>query len=110
MLQITKQWAVAEYLGNCGVFTISEYCGDTLTSAAPSLEWAERASIAVQLLEFAFNATFQNPNFSFYFTDMTADNFAVSKSGKVKLVDLDNVIVVDKYPKGRKVEIVFQLL
>uniref|UniRef100_A0A1B6LT47 FAM69 protein-kinase domain-containing protein n=1 Tax=Graphocephala atropunctata TaxID=36148 RepID=A0A1B6LT47_9HEMI len=98
--QVTKDWAVAEYLGGCGDFTVWQYCGDTLTWVVPELDWMARSFIAKQLLQFAFNATFRHPRFSFYFTDMSPDNFAVSPEDEVRLVDLENVIVVDKYPEG----------
>ncbi|KAG8305494.1 hypothetical protein J6590_068886 [Homalodisca vitripennis] len=97
--KVTKDWAVAEYLGGCGDFTVSRYCGYTLTWVIPQLDWMTRSSVAVQLLQFAFNATFSHPQFAFYFTDMSPDNFAVSSDGKVRLVDLEHVIVVDKYPE-----------
>lgn len=101
MLQVTKDWAVAPYLGSCGFIAVSEFCGDSLTWTAPKLNWSERAVVAIQLLQFAFNATFDNPNFAFYFTDMYADNFAVSPEKNVRLVDLEDVIVVDKLAKGK---------
>lgn len=34
---------------------------------------------------------------------MTSDNFAVSSEGIVRLVDLEHVIVVDKYPRGKTI-------
>lgn len=88
-------------MGSCGELTVSKYCGNTLTWVVPSLNWAQRSAIAKQLLLFAFNTTLQHPNFAFYFTDMTPDNFAVSSEGIVRLVDLEHVIVVDKYPRGK---------
>uniref|UniRef100_A0A1B6EJF5 FAM69 protein-kinase domain-containing protein n=1 Tax=Cuerna arida TaxID=1464854 RepID=A0A1B6EJF5_9HEMI len=81
--QVVKDWAVAEYLGSCGDFTVSRYCGYTLTWVMPQLNWTTRSSVAVQLLQFAFNATFSHPQFAFYFTDMSPDNFAVSADGKI---------------------------
>lgn len=74
-----------------------------LTWVVPSLNWTQRSAIAKQLLLFAFNTTLQHPNFAFYFTDMTSDNFAVSSEGIVRLVDLEHVIVVDKYPRGKTI-------
>lgn len=91
---------MSPYLGSCGLISVSEYCGESLTSIAPKLIWNDRASLAIQLLNFAFNATFDNPDFGFYFTDMSADNFAVSADGIIRLVDLENVIIVDKHAKG----------
>ncbi|XP_054283790.1 uncharacterized protein LOC129000803 isoform X2 [Macrosteles quadrilineatus] len=99
--QVTQQWAVAPYLGACGVVSVSEYCGPSLTSVFSQLAWKQRSSLAVQLLTFAFNATFDNKAFAFYFTDLTPDNFAVSDSNEIRLVDLDNVIVVDKNPSEK---------
>lgn len=64
------------------------------------MNWSERATVATELLQFAFNATFDDPSFAFYFTDMSADNFALSSGRNVRLVDLENVIVVDKLAQG----------
>ena len=35
-------------------------------------------------------------DFALYITDANFDNFAVDKSGKVTVIDLENIIVVDK--------------
>ena len=34
--------------------------------------------------------------FALYLTDVTYDNFVVDSAGKVKLVDLEDIVVVDK--------------
>ena len=34
--------------------------------------------------------------FSFYFTDMTYDNIAVNRDGKIVIIDLEDILIVDK--------------
>uniref|UniRef100_A0A1B6DKK0 FAM69 protein-kinase domain-containing protein n=2 Tax=Clastoptera arizonana TaxID=38151 RepID=A0A1B6DKK0_9HEMI len=69
-----------------------------LTTFAKTATWKEKISISKQLLEAALTFTFDHPKFSFYFTDISADNFAISKEGRLKFIDMDDVIIVDKNP------------
>lgn len=44
----------------------------------------------------AFNFTFSHPHFSLYFTDLTMDNVAVDSNITLHIIDLENVILVNK--------------
>lgn len=103
MFQVLKGWPIATYLGSCGNIIASEHCGEMLTSYAKKANWNTRVSLSQQLLEAALKFTFDHPNFSFYFTDISADNIAVSDEGVLKFVDVENVIIVDKNPIGNVV-------
>ncbi|KAJ9585287.1 hypothetical protein L9F63_002917 [Diploptera punctata] len=98
IMQVLRQedgWPVAKYLGACGRIIVEEYVGQMLYTyyAAP---WIQRASFAHQLLVAAYNFTYSHLNFSFYLTDISPDNIAVDANGRIKFVDLENVVVVDK--------------
>lgn len=55
-----------------------------------------QADIAFQLMKLAELLTNNKAEFALYFTDIHMDMFAVDGDGKVKLVDLQNILVVDK--------------
>lgn len=75
---------------------MEEYVGPRLTTFI-SEPFKIRVIIAKQLLEIA-NLFYDNgSNFILYMTDVSPDNFAVDdQTYKVKLIDLENIIVVDK--------------
>jgi hypothetical protein len=88
-------WPVAKYMGACGRVVVEEYAGEILTSYH-NAPWIQRAHLAHQLLIAAHNFTDSHPLFGFYLTDISADNIAVDSQGKLRFVDLENVIVVDR--------------
>lgn len=100
IIQVLHGWPVAHYYGSCGRLVISEFCGISLTEYAITADWEHRSSVARQLLETAMNFTFSHSHFVFYFTDISADNIAISVNGTAKFIDLEHVIIVDKHPKG----------
>lgn len=74
---------------------MEEYAGEMLTSYH-NAPWLQRAHLAYQLLIAAHNFTDSHPYFGFYLTDMSADNIAVDAQGRLRFVDLENVIVLDR--------------
>lgn len=95
ILSAEKNWPVPKYFGACGRIVIEEYVGLPLT-AYYNEPWLNRAKIASSLLNAAHMFTYRDENFSFYLTDISADNIAVDLNSNVKFVDLENVIIVDK--------------
>ena len=49
-----------------------------------------------QLMLIADQLTNTELGYSFYITDVTYDNFAVNKDGKVLIVDLEDILIVDR--------------
>lgn len=88
-------WPVAKYIGACGRVVVEEYAGEMLTSYH-NAPWLQRANIAYQLLIAAHNFTDSHPLFGFYLTDISADNIALDSQGRLRFVDLENVIIVDR--------------
>lgn len=84
-------------MGSCGRVTVQEYVGSDLSSYF-NTDWNTRAKIALQLLKIAQRLTFHDSRFSLYMTDLTAENVAVDDKGDVKVIDLGNIIIVDKNP------------
>ena len=95
MLQEEDGWPVAKYVGACGRVVVEEYAGEMLT-LFHNAPWLQRAHFAYQLLIAAHNFTDSHPYFGFYLTDVSADNIAVDARGRVRFVDLENVIVLDR--------------
>lgn len=95
ILPAEDNWPVAKYLGACGRIIIEEYVGLPLT-AYYNQPWLHRAKIASSLLDAAFKFTYQNTDFAFYLTDVSADNIAIDKNDNAIFVDLENVIIVDR--------------
>lgn len=75
---------------------VEEYVGRSLSSYIDE-PFKLRAYLSLQLLKMA-KLFYENPtNFILYLTDPQADNFAVTdNTNLVRLVDLENLIIVDK--------------
>lgn len=81
----------------CGRTIVEEYVGPSLTQLGES-PWLSRADYARQLLEMAQD--FTNGEFRLYLTDVSLDNFAVDPHGKVKIIDAENIVIVDPTTDG----------
>ncbi|CAG2057558.1 unnamed protein product [Timema podura] len=95
ILPAEEDWPVPKYYGACGRVAVEEFAGTMLTAHHHS-PWLSRADMARQLLIAAKQFTVRHPYFRFYLTDVSPDNIAVDSSGRLRFVDLENVIVVDK--------------
>ncbi|XP_042242164.1 divergent protein kinase domain 2A-like isoform X2 [Homarus americanus] len=78
--------------GMCGRVIVEDYVGPTLTQLS-QVPWIVRADYARQLLEMAQD--FSDAEFRLYLTDVSLDNFAVSHHGEVKVIDAENIVLVD---------------
>lgn len=78
--------------GTCGRVIVEDYVGPTLSQLS-HVPWLERADYARQLLEMA--QEFSYSEFRLYLTDVSLDNFAVDAEGKVKIIDAENIVMVD---------------
>nr|XP_042907690.1 divergent protein kinase domain 2A [Parasteatoda tepidariorum] len=95
-------WPFPHYYGSCGRIIVEEYVGRTLTyfEDAP---WKQRIDISYQLLLIAQMLTENFSNFALYMTDVNMDNFAVRSDGTVLLIDVEGIVVVDRFKtKGQK--------
>ncbi|ODN01116.1 Deleted in autism protein 1 [Orchesella cincta] len=92
----SKGWPFPIFYGACGRLVVEEYVGQPLSSFVDK-PFKVRAYLALQLLKMA-NLFYENPTqYIIYLTDPQADNFAVVENTNiVKLVDLENLMVVDK--------------
>ena len=92
-------WPFPKYFGACGRWSIFEYVGQSLTnylnnSKKTTINYVTKARLALQVLQLAFQMMHNDP--ILYLTDWSLDNFAVSKVLEVKLIDLENIVLVNR--------------
>ncbi|XP_065202103.1 divergent protein kinase domain 2A-like [Planococcus citri] len=98
MLQVFKAedgWPVPKYFGSCGQAAFVAYCGESLNNYFHH-SWLLRVHIAEELLQIAQTFTFKNPKIGVYLRDLSYDNVVMDPHLKVRVVDLEHVILVDK--------------
>ncbi|XP_013402245.1 deleted in autism protein 1 [Lingula anatina] len=88
-------WPFPRYYGACGRMVVEQYVGKSLGDYYVS-PWRTRVGLAYQLFQIADLLTNNKGNWSLYWTDVSYDNIAVDPDGRVVVVDLENIIVVDK--------------
>ncbi|XP_005106013.1 divergent protein kinase domain 2A [Aplysia californica] len=94
-------WPFPEYIGACGRVVVEEHAGKTLSEFF-NAPFPVRAALAYQLMQIAETLSTKS-DFALYLTDVSFENFAVDSSGKVTVIDLENIIVVDTLAiKARK--------
>lgn len=86
---------MSKYLGACGRLVMTEYVGPRLSDYNKE-PWIRRAKIASSLLKAAYMFTNGHPHFTFYLSEVSADNVAVDANDTAKFVNLRKMIVVDK--------------
>lgn len=91
----SEGWPFPEYFGACGRFIAVEYCGEPLYNFYKE-PFQKRADLAFQLLQMADKLTNTGGDFALYWTDLSYENFAVDSSGKMTIIDMENIIVVDR--------------
>ena len=95
MFPASKGWPFPEYYGSCGWLSAVSDEGKPLLSFV-NKPWHVRANLVLQILHLADRMS-NTDGWSLYATDMTIDNLAVDSKGKVKFIDLENIIVVDRH-------------
>eukprot|EP00058_Branchiostoma_floridae_P001465 XP_002586953.1 hypothetical protein BRAFLDRAFT_269049 [Branchiostoma floridae] len=90
-----REWPFPKYLGACGRVIFVENGGKLLDVSLES-PWKQRANLAVQLLDMI--DTFRNgdPDWIVMFLDFRYENFAVDQYGRLKLIDFDGVVLIDR--------------
>ena len=86
---------ISAYHGSCGRLAVFSNAGDSLASFINS-PWSFRVSLSFQLLRMASMLSNNSLGLAIYPTDWAAENFAVDKSGVVRLIDLENIVLVNQ--------------
>ncbi|XP_076435478.1 divergent protein kinase domain 2A-like [Babylonia areolata] len=90
-----ERWPFPEYFGACGRQIIVEHVGRTLEQFYHE-PFHKRAALALELLKIAEQLTNNDEDYALYITDPSWSNFGVDAAGKVRILDAENIIVVDK--------------
>lgn len=80
--------------GSCGRAVVVEDAGLPLDLFL-SETWIERAKLALEVIKIAKRLTSNQEHWGLYLKEVSMDNFAVSTNRTVKLVDAEQVLVVD---------------
>ncbi|XP_078583836.1 divergent protein kinase domain 2A-like [Branchiostoma floridae x Branchiostoma japonicum] len=88
-------WPFPKFYGACGRVIVVEHAGRTLDTFIDS-PWKVRADIAVQLLQLVDTLRQMDPDWILFSLDVTFQNFAVDSRGRVRLIDFDDVLVIDR--------------
>ena len=87
-------WPFPKYYGACGRLAVFERVKSPLENYLSS-PWATKARLALQVLQMAKKMSDNEP-LGLYLTDWSLDNFAVTAKLEVKLIDLENIVLVNK--------------
>lgn len=88
-------WPFPHYIGACGRFVVEEYVGPSLSDWLPSASWIDKMNAALLLLLMAEQLTVGKSGFAMYWTDWSLFNIAVDQQHRLKIVDAENIILVD---------------
>ncbi|XP_035692279.1 divergent protein kinase domain 2A-like [Branchiostoma floridae] len=88
-------WPFPKYYGACGRVVVLQHAGRTLDAFLDS-PWEHRANIAVQLLQIVDTLREKDPDWILFFLDVSMEDFAVDRSGRVRLIDFEDVMVIDR--------------
>lgn len=88
-------WPFPEYFGACGRFIVVSNEGEPLNNFYNS-PWHKRADLAYQIMKIAERLTNHGKPYGLYWTDLSYENLVVDDAGRVTVVDVENVVVVDR--------------
>ncbi|XP_035658342.1 divergent protein kinase domain 2A-like [Branchiostoma floridae] len=88
-------WPFPKFYGACGRVIVVEHAGRTLDTFMDS-SWEVRVDIALQLLQLVDTLREKDPDWVLFLLDVSFQNFAVDSRGWVRLIDLDDVMVIDR--------------
>ncbi|CAC5415167.1 unnamed protein product [Mytilus coruscus] len=88
-------WPFPKYYGVCGRYIAVSHAGEPLHNFF-SEPFHKRADIAYQIMKIADKLKNEGNQFVFYWTDLSLENLVVDSAGKVTVVDLEDIIVVDR--------------
>lgn len=88
-------WPFPKYHGACGRYIAVSHEGEPLHNFF-SETFQKRADIAYQIMKIAEKLNNEGNQFVLYWTDLSLENLVVDSSGKVTVIDLEDIIVVDR--------------
>ncbi|XP_071507040.1 divergent protein kinase domain 2A-like [Diadema antillarum] len=84
-----------EYLGECGRVILTETSGSPLAAYLPA-SWKDRVGVAIKVLQMVEDFYSSSDKWLIFLWDFQYENFAVTPQGKLRVVNLGSIVVVDK--------------
>ena len=84
------------YYGECGHTVIQEHESYKPLKKFLPEDWLVRVNLALQVLQMVEDFRTASPDWMVVFGNITYDNLAVTKEGAVKVIDLQDVMIVDR--------------
>ncbi|XP_072021218.1 divergent protein kinase domain 2A-like [Amphiura filiformis] len=83
------------YYGECGRMVVVEPGGTSLEHYLKE-SWQVRVDLALQILQMVEDFLTASPSWMLFFVDYRFDNLCVSEDGKIQLIDMEDVVIIDK--------------
>ncbi|XP_022084636.1 deleted in autism protein 1 homolog isoform X2 [Acanthaster planci] len=83
------------YLGECGRMIVVAEAGVPLSEYL-NASWDVRADLARQILQMIHDFQNASSDWMVIFADFSYDNFAVTADGHIQLLDLEDIMIIDK--------------
>ncbi|XP_077993924.1 divergent protein kinase domain 2B-like [Glandiceps talaboti] len=88
-------WPFPRYFGECGNVIITEDAGAPLYQSFKA-DWKERARLALRLLDMIYALQRLSSDWLLLPTNMNVHNFVVAPSGRLVMLNLDDIVILDK--------------
>ncbi|XP_039265307.2 divergent protein kinase domain 2A-like [Styela clava] len=88
-------WPFGLTYGTCGRIAIHAEMGTMTLAEAHNLPWKLRLDLAAQLMEMALQLLHSDDKYLFLIDKLSLNDFVISREGKLKIVNSDDVTVID---------------
>ncbi|XP_038078354.1 divergent protein kinase domain 2A-like [Patiria miniata] len=83
------------YLGECGRMIVVAEAGEPLSEYLDA-SWDVRADLSRQILQMIYDFQNASSDWMVVFADFRYENFAVTTDGRIQLLDLEDIMIIDK--------------
>lgn len=91
----SEGWPFPTYYGACGRHIVVSYEGEPIQNYFKA-SFQKRADLAYQIMKIADRLNNEGGQYALYWTDLNYENLVVDVVGKVTVIDLEDIIVVDR--------------
>uniref|UniRef100_F6S0A3 Deleted in autism protein 1 homolog n=1 Tax=Ciona intestinalis TaxID=7719 RepID=F6S0A3_CIOIN len=98
-------WLFQRTVGSCGALMVHGRSIVTSLYELYDAPWKVRLDVAIQLLDLAEHFTYNDLNYMFALHRLTPRDIGISDTGKLRIKNADNVILIDSYDIKQKKKI-----